>query len=206
MPHFFSHISKQKGYYNPDKKHYSKYHTTMDYLQTIVNGFKIKNPYKKDWLPVVSILDNSLFRTNRINQKQINKIYSILKKYINERKNIYSSDSDTKEEKAEKVNKLRENLISDIEDETIGFSTLYRLLSSIEDKENSQIKNLLLEILYLCGNESFNKAIIQSQKEIPQLEDGGTDMTLFNIGFKITKKQAKCEMNVVSGIEVRDQI
>ena len=206
MPHFFSHISKQKGYYNPEKKHYFKYHTTMDYLQTIINGFKIKNPYKKDWLPFVSILDNSLFRTNRINQKQINKIYSILKKYINERKNIYSSDSDTKEEKAEKVNKLRENLISDIEDETIGFSTLYRLLSSIEDKENSQIKNLLLEILYLCGNDSFNKAIIQSQKEISQLEDGGTDMTLFNIGFKITKKQAKCEMNVVSGIEARDQI
>ena len=118
----------------------------MDYLQTIINGFKIKNPYKKDWLPFVSILDNSLFRTNRVNQKQINKIYSILKRYINERKNIYASDSDTREDKNEKANKLREDLISDIEDETIGFSTLYRLLSSLEDKENSQIKNLLLEI------------------------------------------------------------
>ena len=47
MPHFFSHISRQKGYYNPEKKNYCKYHTSMDYLQTVVNGFKIKNPYKK---------------------------------------------------------------------------------------------------------------------------------------------------------------
>lgn len=42
VPHFFSHISKQKGFYNPEKKYYCKYHTTMDYLQTIVNGFRIK--------------------------------------------------------------------------------------------------------------------------------------------------------------------
>ena len=48
IPHFFSHIARQKGYYNPEKKNYCKYHTSMDYLQTIVNGFKIKNSYKKD--------------------------------------------------------------------------------------------------------------------------------------------------------------
>ena len=160
----------------------------MDYLQTIINGFRIKNPYKKDYLPFVSILDNSYFRTSGVNQKQINKIYSILKRYINDRKNIYASDSDTKEEKNEKANKLKEDLICDIESETIGFSTLYRLLSSLEDKENSQIKNLLLEVLYLCGNDSFNKAIIQSKHEISQLEENGIDIKLFDIGFTIESK------------------
>lgn len=189
MPHFFSHISKQKGYYNPDKKHYCKYHTTMDYLQTIINGFKIKNSYKKDWLPFVTILDNSSFRASNVNQKQINKVYSILKKYINDRKNIFATDLDLKEDKNEKVLKLKEDLIADIEAETIGFSTMYRLLSSLEDKENSQIKNILLEILFLCGNKSFNKAIIESTKPILQLEDDGDDIILFNIGFKITKKE-----------------
>lgn len=189
MPHFFSHISKQKGYYNPDKKHYCKYHTTMDYLQTIINGFKIKNSYKKDWLPFVTILDNSSFRASNVNQKQINKVYSILKKYINDRKNIFATDLDLKEDKNEKGLKLREDLIADIEAETIGFSTMYRLLSSLEDKENSQIKNILLEVLFLCGNKSFNKAIIESKKPILQLEDDGYDITLFNIGFKITKKE-----------------
>lgn len=195
MPHFFSHISRQKGYYAPDKKHYCKYHTSMDYLQTIVNGFRIKNPYKRDWLPFVAILDNSLFRTNRVNQDQINRIYSILKKYINERKSLYGSDSELKDDKIERDTILKAQLIDEIENETIGFSTLYRLLSSIENKENSQVKNLLLEILYLCGNESFNKAILQSRSELLQLEETGNDIELFGIGYGITKKAVKCEMS-----------
>lgn len=187
IPHFFSHIARQKGYYNPEKKNYCKYHTSMDYLQTIVNGFKIKNPYKKDWLPFVSILDNSLFRTSGVNQNQIDKICATLRKYISDRKNIFGSDLD-KDDKFSKSKILYENLVSDIESEIIGFSTLFRLLSSLEDKENSQIKNTLLQVLYLCGNDSFNKAIIDSSTEIEQLEVGGNDIKLFNIGYKITKK------------------
>jgi len=165
----------------------------MDYLQTIVHGFKIKNPYKKDWLPFVSILDNELFRTNRVNQKQINKIYSILKKYISERKNIFGSEIE-KNDKFEKSKLLYENLIADIDSEVIGFSTLYRLLSSLEDKENCQIKNTLLQLLYLCGNESFIKAIINSSTKVEQLYEGGNDIKLFNINYGITKKEVKCEI------------
>lgn len=189
MPHFFSHISRQKGYYNPDKKHYCKYHTTMDYLQTIVNGFKIKNSYKKNWLPFVSILDNSKVRNNRVNQKQINKIYSLLKSHVNECKTIYAMENEAREDKAERVRILKEMLVQDIESETIGFSTLHRLLFSIEDKENVQIKNLLLEILYLCGNDSFKDAIIQSSDEILQLEDDGDDIKLFGIGYRVVKNK-----------------
>lgn len=187
LPHFFAHISRQKGYYNPEKKNYCKYNTSMDYLQTIVNGFKIKNPYKKNWLPFVSILDNSKFYSTHVNQKQINKIYSILTRYISERKIIFSSESE-KDDKHTKAKLLYENLISDINSEVIGFSTLYRLLSSLEDKENCQIKNTLLQVLYLCENESFVKAIIKSSFEIEQLYDSGNDIKLFNIDYGITKK------------------
>ena len=193
IPHFFSHIARQKGYYNPEKKNYCKYHTSMDYLQTIVNGFKIKNPYKKDWLPFVSILDNSLFRTNRVNQNQIDKIYEMLRKYISERKNIFASDLD-KDDKFSKSQLLYKNLVSNIESEVIGFSTLFRLLSSLEDKENSQIKNTLLQVLYLCGNDNFKKAIIDSSTKIEELEVGGNDIKLFNIGYKIAKKWVKREI------------
>ncbi len=193
MPHFFSHIARQKGYYNPDKKNYCKYDTSMDYLQTIVNGFRIKNPYKKDWLPFVSILNHRLFRTSGVNQKQIDKLYTQLRKYISEKKNIYASDSDN-DEKREKSQLLYTNLVSEIESEIIGFSTLYKLLSSLEDKENSQIKNTLLQILYLCGNESFKKAILQSTSEIKQLEEDGNDIKLYGIGYRITKKKVNSEI------------
>lgn len=190
-PHFFSHISRQKGYYNPDKKHYCKYHTTMDYLQTIVNGFRVKSPYKKNWLPFVAVLDNSKYYTTHVNQKQINKIYSLLKKYFSDRTIVYLNEHMPQEEQSEKINKLKSDLIAEIESERIGFSTLYRLLFSVEDKENTNIKHLLLSILYLCGNESFNNAIIQSCDDILQLEDDGNDIKIFNIGFKICKKSLK---------------
>lgn len=187
LPHFFAHISKQKGYYNPEKKNYCKYNTSMDYLQTIVNGFRIKNPYRKDWLPFAAVLDNSLFRTSSVNQKQINKIYSILKRYISERNNIFVTETE-KNDKFTKAKLLYENLINDINSEVIGFSTLYRLLSSLEDKSNCQIKNTLLQVLYLCCNSSFNKAVIQSAKEITQLSDFGNDVVLYGIGYKIERK------------------
>ncbi len=188
MPHFFSHISRQKGYYNPKKKNYCKYNTSMDYLQTIINGFRIKNPYKKDWLPFVTILDNSKFYSTHVNQKQINRIYSILRKYISDRKNVFGSDLD-KNDKYAKSQLIYNNLIADIESEIIGFSTLYRLLSSLEDKENSRIKNILLQVLYLCGNESFNQAILTSSSEVEQLSNNGNDIKLFNINYKIAKKK-----------------
>lgn len=193
VPHFFSHISRQKGYYSPDKKHYQKYHTTMDYLQTIVNGFRIKNPYKKDWLPFVTILDNTKFRTTSVNRQQIDRIYSRLYLYHAERKSIYSSGLNSKEDRIQKATLLKEQLIEDINCETIGFSTLYRLLSSLEDKEHSQLKHTLLEVLFLCGNDSFKKAIHQSASEIIQLEAFGSDIYLFNIGYKLTKKSIHSE-------------
>lgn len=187
IPHFFSHISRQKGYYNPDKKHYCKYHTTMDYLQTIVNGFRVKSSYKKNWLPFVAILNNSKYYSSHVNQKQINKIYSMLKKYFSDRTNIYLNESNSFEEQKEKIHKLKSDLISEIENERIGFSTLYRLLSSIENKENANIKHLLLSVLFLCGSDSFNKAILQSSDDVLQLQDNGEDIYLFGIGYKLTR-------------------
>lgn len=188
IPHFFAHISRQKGYYNPSKKNYCKYHTSMDYLQTIVNGFRIRNPYKKAWLPFVSILDNSKFRTFNVNQKQINKIYGLLKKFVSDRKSTYTSDL-SDEDKRDKVNILYETLKSDIDSEIIGFSTMFRLLSSLENTENSQIKNILLQILWKCGNDSYSQCITESIDEIEQIAMGGNDIKLFDIGYKITKKR-----------------
>lgn len=190
MPHFFAHISRQKGYYNPKKKNYCKYNTSMDYLQTVINGFRTKHPYKKDYLPFISILDSSLFRENNVNQNQINKIYSLIKKYMSERKSVFASETDS-EDKHSRVEMLYLNLISDINREKIGFSTLFRLLSSLENKENSKIKNILLQVLYLCGNETFNNAIIKSANEIEQLEEGGDDIKIFKIGYRIIKKSQK---------------
>ena len=71
---------------------------------------------------------------------------------------------------------------------------MFRLLSSLEDNENSQIKNTLLKVLYLCGNDNFKKAIINSSTKIEELEVCWNDIKLFNIGYKIAKKWVKREI------------
>lgn len=187
MPHFFSHIARQKGYYNPKKKNYCKYHTTMDYVNTIVNGFRIKNKYKKDHLPFVAILDNRLFRSSNINHDQISEIYNKVNKYISDRGCLFATETD-KEEKQKKYSILYESLLSDVNSEVIGFSTLFRMLSSIEDKENRKIKNVLLPLLFTCENKSFSKAILKSVSTVKQLEYGGEDIFIFGIGYKIAEK------------------
>ena len=40
-PNFFAHISKQKGFYNPENKEYRKFKTSMDYLQECVNKYSL---------------------------------------------------------------------------------------------------------------------------------------------------------------------
>lgn len=197
VPHFFSHIARQKGYYNPDKKNYSKYNTSMDYLQSIINGFRVKNPYGKDWLPFVAILDNSLFRTNRINEEQIHKIYLAIRIYIYKQKITWSSGI-SKEDKIQKDALYKDNLINKINSEIIGYSTLFQMLMSIENVENSDVKNLLMEVLFLCSNESFKKAILESSTYINSLEliadNQKSDIELYEIPYKITKKEVKCEI------------
>lgn len=199
LPHFFAHVSKQKGYYNPDKKDYIKYHTAMDYLQTIVNGFRLKHPYKdklSKTLPFMTVLNSKKFKISDVNQKQINKIYSLLKTYMNRRRMLFAytkADVD-KKELFTQSHLLYDNLISDINSETIGFSTMFRLLTSLESDANRGIKKLLLQVLFLCGNKSFNEAIINSADDIEELSDGGNDIFLFGNGYKITKKTVNPEI------------
>ena len=193
MPHFFSHIARQKGYYDAQKKTYVKKHTAMDYLNTIVNSFKIKHPYKKDMLPFTAILNSRLYRTSSVNQKQINRIYSYILEYRVQINKCYQSDQ-SKEDKYAQRQLCKEQLASSINKEHIGFSTLFCLLSSLEHKENQGIKNTLLEILFQCKNDTFNKAILSSAEEIEQLEH--TDLhentlKIFHLPFQICKKRCQ---------------
>ena len=83
----------------------------------------------------------------------------------------------------------KKSLFNKINEENIGFSTLYRLLLSLEDKENSQIKSILLQILYSENNKCFKKAIINSVCEIDEILCGGDDLKLYGIGYKIIKNR-----------------
>ncbi|MBD5137154.1 MAG: hypothetical protein HDT39_14570 [Lachnospiraceae bacterium] len=188
VPHFFAHISRQKGYYNTEKKNYSKYHTSMDYLQTIVNGFRIKNPYKKKILPFSAILDSKKYRASNVNEAQIEKIYGLIAQFTARRNLLFSYDI-SNEDKFANYNLLRDTLIAEISSEKIGFSTLYKLLESMEEEKNAKYKKILLETLFTCSNEGFKNSIISSAEQLDVLEkDISGEEILYGIKFRVCKK------------------
>ena len=67
---------------------------------------------------------------------------------------------------------------------------MINLENKVEDIADIYINRLYhLSLIHI-----FNKAIIQSKKEISQLDDNGSDIKIFDIGFKITKKQINSQI------------
>ena len=143
MPHFFAHISKQKGYYNPTRKNYTKYHTTMDYIQTVVNGFMVKHPYRKRYIPLNKMFDFTGYRYDSVNQKQVDDILYKVDMYVNDRRRVYSVANISGSEKNRRDCLMYEHLVLDINRRIIGFSTFCYILKEIEKPELKAIKNTL---------------------------------------------------------------
>ena len=166
----------------------------MDYLQTVVNSFKLKNRLQKDYLPFSVILDNTHFAKWGVNKEQIKRIHDEIMKYKQLVKQLFY-DSYDKQSRYEIYQIYKTRLINTINQERIGYSTMFELLNSLEYKENMPIKNILLEILCFTNNDSFRKAIIQSISPISFLEMDNNiinnNYTLFGIKFKKLQKSAK---------------
>lgn len=190
MPHFFAHISRQKGFYNPEKKNYTKYHTTMDYVQTVVNGFKVKHPYYKKFVPFSKMFDyNSGYYPISINRDQGDDILEKVAMYIKDRQRVYALSNISQAEKARRDHMMYEHLILDINQSYIGYSTFLYMMRRAEKPECKSLKNILFGILFQCGNAHFNRFVIDSATEIKEIEQGGDDLCLFDIGFKELKNK-----------------
>lgn len=187
LPHFFSHIAREKGYYNPDKKSYLKHYTSMDFLQTIINSFRISNRMKEDPLPLSCILDSKKYYKHRVNDQQIEKIKTLIETYLADNKQVFSSDIDS-EEKHEMAVLNRERLIENISAEKIGFSTMFFLLNELEFPENKKIKHVLLNVLFTTNNESFYSAILKSVEPVEYLKSEDGDIEIYGQKYKKLQK------------------
>lgn len=201
LPHFFAHISRLKGYYNPTKKQYCKFETTMDYVQTKVNGFRTKEP---DNLvrsaPFVHILDPKKYHKCNVNREQITQIYQLIDEYHTDVLK-YCADAyiiPTGVDgylKADIRKQIDDEFINKISKIRIGFSTLYAILTEIEDDENKNRKGLLLRTLFTCKSEAFKQAISKSQEVIGEFyidDDGDCDF----FGIKFYRKKTTYEVKV----------
>ena len=156
LPFFFSHISKIKGYYSPMRKKYLKHDTAMDYLQSIVNGHRLKSHLPYPAKPLGIILDAGKYReqnTNYIQAEEILRKIDIYARSIRRIRSSYSAVSIKKELCESKKSELE----SFIATQDIGYSTIYYILNCPTIGKNST--NTFLDILVHTRNRCMLQAL-----------------------------------------------
>ena len=193
-PHFFAHISKQKGFYSPNRKTYRKHDTAMDYLQQAVNKYRLSriNCSEQQIVPFSEIIDSEDFNYDFVYDNLVKKIITNTNKLNQQIKAIYSDASLTKKVQHILASEVRQETIDSIGRYTFTKDTMIVLLRAIEKKENSNIKRLLFYILFGYPNTSFYEVIINNKTQIHHLEpDPNGEIEIYGERFlKTYKKRA----------------
>ncbi len=188
-PHFFAHISKIKGYYDPTRKSYSKHQTSMDYLQTVVNSFRIRTAYKKTYSPLSCILDSSKYKKENIWFEQVNRVIDLVRNTNSEIKAVYNNNFLDNATKFELTSAIKQDCVDHISDIKFSYSTMYWILLLIESKDYSDISKMLFSILFGAPNLSFFEVIQDSQDSIGTIyENSKGNITIYGVKHAKTYK------------------
>ena len=183
-PNFFGHISRQKGYYNPQKKNYQRHNTAMDYLQAVI-ATHCKRFRSADLLmPFSYILNDYQYIPRIINWNQVNRIIRLVRETKSDISSIWAaymehcqcsengSLSTTDEEYTitkKRVDEARQKCIDYIAEIKLNYSTVYYLLKLLDEKAYRDISYTMFSILFGVPNKSFFRAIRKSSEPVKEL-------------------------------------
>lgn len=188
-PNFFAHISKQKGFYNTNKKHYKKYHTSMDYLQECVNSFALKRPENKrgnkiEFMPFSEVVNQENFNYDMVEDKLVHEVIDKIEKMNLEISAIYADKNKTKQEAYVETISIRQDIIEEINKINFNNDTMIALLKTIEKEENKKYRRSIFYILFGYPNAKFYEVIINSKDNIKCLQKNiNGDIDIFGEKF-----------------------
>lgn len=183
LPGFFSHISRRKGYYDPERKNYLRHKSSMDYLVKIVNSFRVKHPHGQVKYSLISMFDETKYRLEDVDFRQVQRVIGYIRDFVNENKKAYAS-SNSNQDKHNLYILHYERLEYSVSQEKMNTSTMYHLLKMVENEEMKGIKNILFQILFKSANRSFSELVKINTEPIAYLAPGGEDVYLYGYGFK----------------------
>lgn len=185
-PHFLGFIAETKNYKNVNRKDYQKYNTSMDYLHACINKNRSGKSMGSGFLSVADIFKPKDFDKDFVNKKQVAKIVHMANETSNYIKMV-SCNPSFYEDRCYYRNRARMELLYEINRMKINQYTMYRLLKSLESKDNSSIKNLLF--LFNYKNEILTSILTQYGRTGTFLyEDKNGEIDLY--GIKFSKKSS----------------
>lgn len=184
-PAFLGFIAQTKGYRNSEKKKYTYYNTTMDYLLRELNNYRSRKTNKSELLPLSECFRFSNFNPNSVNKKQISKIIKICEAAVASINAIWRADYYSPEEKYILASQCKDDLIFDTRKLKINIHTMFSLIERTDMKKYSHISRVLFYALF----NYKNKEIIEIMKQLTPsgsyiAEDKDGDIELYGVHFK----------------------
>ena len=140
------------------------------------------------FLSVADIFRPKDYDKNLVNKKQVAKIIHMTNETLNYIKMV-SCNPSFYEDHCYYRNRARMELLYEINRMKINQHTMYRLLKSLESKNNSSIKNLLFYILFNYKNDILTDILNQYNRvNIFLCEDKNGEIDVY--GFKFSKKSS----------------
>lgn len=165
IPYFFEHISKLKGYYNPQRKKYLKHSSTMDFVSEIVKNFKVKNTDTSN-LTFASVVNDEYIDVSKVNYTKINQcidtaVYMLLKD-----KNNLSGFQ-------EEINNIN-----------ISKTSMLYLLQQFDLIKSFPTKILILRGFFSSLPDVFEKCIAEARDNIYSIEKNSSgEIDIFGIKY-----------------------
>lgn len=188
MPYFLGFIADTKNYKNEDKKDYQKYHTSMDLLHTCVSNRRSSKSKGSNFLPFSEIFKPEDYDKNKVVKSQIAKIVKMAETTYAYNQSIAQNGCLSGEDKHTYIVNKKEELLYEINRMKLSKHTMYRLLKTLELKENSKIKNLLFYILFNYKNNVLTE-ILNHYDRINTflIEDKNGEIIIYNRRFSKKK-------------------
>lgn len=179
-PNFFKPVSKDKGYYNPEKNSYAKHKTSMDYVQTVLNKFR--QPYESnDYTPFSELF----FRDAKVSSKtkgQVQRILSLVRQSKDRISGIWgTTENRSMSERYMLVERERQEFLEYISKIDISDSIARELLRAVELPINKDIGRFLFYTLFSLPHRDFLGLINASRQPVAHLvKDAKGDIDLFD--------------------------
>ena len=187
-PNFFGVIARKKGYYDSEKKCYAFHKTTMDFVQHTLNRFRLifRNREAK---PFSYLIDPLLAGTResgnvQAQYRKVDRILTAARDYRSQLIAIHSTEDLPRSVKSEMAQSLKASFTDYVANIRCDTPTMYVLLKTLDNPEVSDIRRILMGLLFGTANSSFYQMIEESREPIAVATECLTgEITLYGRAF-----------------------
>ena len=190
-PYFFKMITTENGYALSDHISYKYFHTSMDYLQTILNRFKFTESRgkKRDIIPFMDIVRKPPENVQQgYYYAQRDKIIERIRTARDETRNLFGGYDEMspldKETVRSQAWEIKQSCIEEIEKMTSSHATMYLVLRELDKPQFKDVARYVFEVLFGRPDKAFFTMIQESREPVYTLiESEIGDIELFGFHF-----------------------